>query len=62
MLIVDALTHFVPPKPVPHCNSYDAFTTLFEHWIAEIFITDIRTEFIDNKLIPQIIHIIQIKT
>ena len=25
---------YVPLNPVPRCNAYDAYTTLYEHWIA----------------------------
>ena len=54
MVIVDAFTHYVALNPVPHCNAYYAYTTLYEHWIAkfglpEILVTDNGTEFI-NKL------------
>ena len=45
MVIVDAFTHYVALNPVPHCNAYYAYTTLYEHWIAifgllEILVTD----------------------
>ena len=30
MVIVDALTHYVALNPVPHCNAYFAYTTLYE--------------------------------
>ena len=56
MVIVDAFTHYVALKPVPHCNAYYAYTTLYEHWIAkfglpEILVTDNGTEFINNDII-----------
>ena len=56
MLTVDAFTHHLTLNPVPHCNAYYAYTTLYEHWIAklglpEILVTDIGTEFISNKII-----------
>ena len=35
MVIVDAFTHYVALNPVPHCNAYYAYTTLYEHWIAK---------------------------
>ena len=31
---VDAFTHYVALNPVPHCKSYYAYTTLYEHWMA----------------------------
>ena len=45
MVIFDAFTHYVALNPVPHCNAYYAYTTLYEHWIAkfelpEILVTD----------------------
>ena len=53
MKIFDAFTYYVALNPVPHCNAYYAYTTLYEHWIAkfglpEILVTDIVTEFIYN--------------
>ena len=56
MVIVDAFTQYVVLNPVPHCNAYYAFTTLYEHWIAkfglpEILVTDNGTEFINNEII-----------
>ena len=56
MVIVDAFTHYVALNPVPHCNAYYAYTTLYEHWIAkfglpEILVTDNGTEFINNEVI-----------
>ena len=34
MVIVDAFTHYAARNPLPHCNAYYAYTTLYEHWIA----------------------------
>ena len=56
MVIVDAFTHYVALNPVPYCNAYYAYTTLYEHWIAkfglrEILDTDNGTEFINNGII-----------
>ena len=56
MVIVDAFTHYVALKPVPHCKAYYAHKTLNEHWIAkfglpEILFTDNGTEFINNEVI-----------
>ena len=56
MVIVDAFTLFVALNPVPHCNTYYAYTTLYEHWISkvglpEILVTDNDTEFINNETI-----------
>ena len=31
MVIVDAFTHYVVLNPVPHCNAFYAYTTLYEH-------------------------------
>ena len=56
MVIVEAFTHYVALIPVPHCNAYYAYTTLYEHWKAkfglpEILVTDNGTEFINNETI-----------
>ena len=56
MKIFDAFTYYVALNPVPHCNAYYAYTTLYEHWIAkfelpEILFTDNGTEFINNEII-----------
>ena len=65
MVIVDAVTHYVVLNPVPHCNAYYAYTTLYEHWIAklglrEILVTDNGTEFINNEIIT-LCHLYNIK-
>ena len=65
MGIVDAITHYVALNPVPHCNAYYAYTTLYEHWIAkfglpEILVTDNGTEFINNEIIT-LCHLDNIK-
>ena len=65
MVIVDAFTHYVALNPVPHCNAYYAYTTLYEHWIAkfglpEILVTDNGREFI-NKEIITLCHVYNIK-
>ena len=36
MIKADAFTHYVALNPVPHSNANYAFTTLYEHWIANI--------------------------
>ena len=41
MVIVDAFTHYVALNPVPHCNAYYAYTTLYEHWIAKFGLLEI---------------------
>ena len=56
MVVVEACTHYVALNPVPHCNAYYAYTTLYEHWIAkfglpEKLVTDNGTEFINNEII-----------
>ena len=56
MVIVDASTQYVALNPVPHCNAYYAYTTLYEHWIAklglpEILVTDNGTEFNNIEII-----------
>ena len=56
MVIVDAFPHYVALNPVPHCNAYYAYTTLYEHWIAklglpEILVTDNGTELNNNETI-----------
>ena len=65
MVIVDAFTHYVALNPVPHCNAYYAYTTLYEHWIAkfglpEILVTDNGREFINNEIIT-LCHLYNIK-
>ena len=65
MVIVDAFTHYVALIPVPHCNAYYAYTTLYEHWIAKFgttrnFSTDNGTEFINNEIIT-LCHLYNIK-
>ena len=65
MVIVDAFTHYVPFKPLPHCNAYYAYTSFYEHWIAkfgltEILVTDNKTEFINNEIIT-LCHLYNIK-
>ena len=65
MVIVDALTHYEALNPVPHCNAYYAYTTIYERWIAkfglpEILVTDNGTEFINNEIIT-LCHVYNIK-
>ena len=65
MVIVDAFTHYVAINPVPHCNAYYAYKTLYEHWIANFglpqkLFTDNGTEFIKNEIIT-ICHLYNIK-
>ena len=56
MVIVDAFKHCVALNQVPHCNANYAYTTLYDHWIAnfglsEILVTDNGTEFNNNEII-----------
>ena len=65
MVIVDAFTHYVGLNPVPHCNAYYAYKTLYEHWktklgLREILVTDSGTEFINNEIIT-LCHLYNIK-
>ena len=65
MVIVDGFTHYVALNPVPHCNAYYAYTTLYEHWIAkfglpEILVTDKGTDIINNEII-KLCHLYNIK-
>ena len=65
MIIVDAFTHYVAIKPVPHYNAYYAYTTLFEHCITkfeltEILVTENGTEFSNNEIIT-LCHLYNIK-
>ena len=65
MVIVDAFTNYVALNPVPHCNAYYAYTTLYEHWIAKfglpgILVADNGTEFINNE-INKLCHLYNIK-
>ena len=55
MVNVDSFTHYVALNPLPHCNDYYAYTTLYLHWIAkfglpEILVTDNGTEFFNTKI------------
>ena len=52
MVIVDAFTHYVAFNPVPHCNAYYAYTTLYD--------TDNNTEFINYEIIT-LCHLYNIK-
>ena len=52
-------------NPVPHCNAYYAYTTIYKHWIAkfglpEILVADIGIEFINNEIIT-LCHLYNIK-
>ena len=65
MVIDDAFTHCAALNPLPHCNAYYAYTTLYEHCIAkfglpEILVTDDGTEFINNEIIT-LCHLYNIK-
>ena len=65
MVIVDAITHYVALNPVPHCNVYYAYTTLYKHWKAkfglpETLVTDNGTEFIKSDIIT-LYHLYNIK-
>ena len=65
MVIVDAFTHYVAFNPVPNCNAYYAYTTLYEHWVAkfglpENLVTDNGTEFVNNEIIT-LCHLYNIK-
>ena len=65
MVIVDAFAHYVLLNPVPPCNAYCKYTTLYDLWIAkfglpENLITDNRTDFINNEIIT-LCHLCNIK-
>ena len=65
MVNCDALTHYVALNPVPHCNEYYAYTTLYKHWIAklgqpEILVLDNGIEFINNEIVT-LSHLYNIK-
>ena len=58
-------TLYVALNPVPNCNAYYAYTTLYEHWRAkfglpEILVTENGTEFIKNEIIT-LCHLYNIK-
>ena len=36
MVVVAEFTHYVALNPAPHYNTYYAYATLYEHWIAKI--------------------------
>ena len=55
-VIVYAFLHYLALNPVPHCIAYYAYTTLYEHCLAnlglpEILVTVNGTEFITNEII-----------
>ena len=57
MVILDAFTQNVVLNHVPHANAYNAYTLLYEHWIAklrlpETLVTDKGTELINNEILP----------
>ena len=61
----DELTLYVALNPVPHCNAYYAYTTLYQHWIAKFRLPEILvkyngTEFINNEIIT-LCHLYNIK-
>ena len=63
MIFFDIFTHYVAFNPVPHCNAYYSYTTLYEHWIAkfgfpELLVTDNGIEFINNEMINYATYII----
>ena len=65
MIVIDAITHYVALNPVPHCNAYYAYTTLYEHWIAkfglpEILVSENGNDFINNEIIT-LCHLYNIK-
>ena len=65
MVIAEAFTHYLAFNPVPHCNAYYAYRTLYEHWIAkfvipEILVADNGNEFINNEII-ELCHLYKIK-
>ena len=65
MVNVDAFTHYVALNPVPHCNAYYAYKTLYENWIVklglpEILVTENGTEFRNNEIIT-LCHLDNIK-
>ena len=65
MVKIDLFTRYVAFNPVPQCNAYYAYTTLYDHWIAkfglpEILVTDNGTEFINNEIIT-LCHLYNIK-
>ena len=66
MVIVDAFTHYVALNPVPHCNAYYAYTTLYEQWIAKFGLPKILEEqikeqnFFNNEIITPC-HLYNIK-
>ena len=56
MIIADAFTHYVALNPIPHCNAYYAYTTLYDHWIAKFGLLALL-----NLLITAICHLYHIK-
>ena len=65
MVVVVAFTHYIALNSAPPFNSYYAYTTLYEHWVAkfelpEILVTDNGTELINNEIITQC-HLYSIK-
>ena len=51
MVTADAFAHHIALNPVPHCNAHYENTTLYEHWVnkiglSETLVTDNGTDFI----------------
>ena len=51
MILVEAFTHYVALNPVPHCNPYYAYTTLYEHWISKFGLPERLATYNDSKFI-----------
>ena len=49
MVIGDASTHYVALNPLPHCNAYYAYTTLYEHPQILKLASGTHTEWILNR-------------
>ena len=60
MVVVAEFTHYVALNPAPHYNTYYAYATLYEHWIAKIgppenFAIENGTELINNEIVSHFI-------
>ena len=56
MAIFDTLTHYVALNPVPHCNVYYEYPTLYEDWIAKFGLTEILVTN-NNEIIHYVIYV-----
>ena len=49
--MVDAFAHCVPLNPLPHCNAYYAYSTLYKYCLAKFGLSEIRVSEKGTELI-----------